>query len=161
VTRPSGSYTTHLDIRERLAKGETVTITAKERKVIHSHGRARCPELISIYHTLRKCYNGNGGPRLHSKVNLTTFTMRLWLRSALLVVALGACASPYGVLRSLTPEQIAAWAKVKDVVSSCAQVNTPWGPQKLVIVSVDKGLEATVTVDPDCKQVIKSGDAKK
>lgn len=74
-----------------------------------------------------------------------------WKLACLLILA--GCASPgTGIVGS--PEQIREMAKIKDAVAICVQLNTPWGPQRTSVVSVDKGLMATVTVDEQCKQTL-------
>ena len=70
------------------------------------------------------------------------------------VVLLTGCAgaSAYGTIG--TPEELRELRKIKDAVSVCTVINTPWGPQRSSAVSIDKGLTATVSVDDQCKQTL-------
>ena len=66
-----------------------------------------------------------------------------------LLLLLAGCASPgTGIVGS--PEQIREMAKIKDAVSICVQLNTPWGPQRTSVLSVDRGLIAEMSVDKEC-----------
>ncbi len=76
----------------------------------------------------------------------------LLLGAIAIMLVLSACAGTGQVTG--TPEQLRELAKVKDAVAVCVQLNTPWGPQRTSVVSVDKGLSATVSVDEQCKQTI-------
>lgn len=68
-------------------------------------------------------------------------------------MTLAACGGPLAT--SGTAMQIRELAKIKDAVSICTVAMTPWGPIRNTIASVDKGMEAEVTVDAECKQTLK------
>lgn len=53
----------------------------------------------------------------------------------------------------MTPEQLAAMAKVKDANVTCFKANTPYGTAVTVYVNVDKGVvpAGSVSVDAECK----------
>lgn len=74
-----------------------------------------------------------------------------------LSLMLGGCAGgPFGPdLAKMTAEQIKEAAKVRDAIVTCVEIGTPWGKQRAVTMSVDKGVVAngTVTVDSECKAV--------
>ena len=70
---------------------------------------------------------------------------------------LGGCAGgPFGPdLAKMTAEQIKEASKVRDAIVTCVEIGTPWGKQRAVTMSVDKGVvvNGTVTVEGDCKAV--------
>lgn len=71
------------------------------------------------------------------------------MKIVLLVLLLTGCATPY--IAQMTPEQIAAYAKVKEAGWGCirgvyagAVISTTWG-------NTDKGIIGTLSTDGDCK----------
>lgn len=70
-------------------------------------------------------------------------------------LVLGGCAGgPFGPdLAKMTAEQIKEASKVRDAVVTCVEIGTPWGKQRAVTMSVDKGVigNGQVTVDGECK----------
>ena len=86
--------------------------------------------------------------------------MKRLVRFSVALILLAGCASPgTGIVGS--PEQIREMAKIKDAVAICVQANTPWGPQRMSVVSVDRGLSATVSVDEQCKQTLSVSQPEK
>jgi hypothetical protein len=56
----------------------------------------------------------------------------------------------------MTPEQLAAYAKIKDANVMCIIANTPYGQARALFVNVDKGVvpNGMVKVDDQCKAEI-------
>jgi PBP1b-binding outer membrane lipoprotein LpoB len=74
-----------------------------------------------------------------------------WIVIVLLL--LSGCAGVQGY-QSMSPEQLAAMAKMKDATVNCIKGSTVWtGPYFVVMVQLDKGVipEGGITVDGDCK----------
>lgn len=82
--------------------------------------------------------------------------------AAIAVIPLfSACAGgPFGPdLAKMTAEQIKEASKVRDAIVTCVEIGTPWGKQRAVTMSVDKGVIAngSVLVDGECKATFQNG----
>ena len=81
--------------------------------------------------------------------------------AALSALALGGCAGvsmPFN-MDSMTPEQIAAFAKIKEANMGCLVANTPYGRGVGTFVNLDKGVlppGTSVSIDEQCKVTITS-----
>lgn len=73
--------------------------------------------------------------------------------SLLALVSIVGCTS---MPNTMTPEQIAQVVKDKNGISVCAVYTGTGGQGRVVVVNLDeyKGVNGTVTVDPDCKTTV-------
>ena len=67
------------------------------------------------------------------------------------VLLLSGCASQLLQPSQMTPEQLAAWAKVKDATMGCAQGTYAGARVVATWANVDKGIPSGITIDTDCK----------
>jgi hypothetical protein len=77
----------------------------------------------------------------------------------LLCTLIGGCAS--AGYQGMTPEQIAATAKMKDANVNCVVLNSPYGRGVTVFINLDKGVIplGTITVDSECKTTVSTSPA--
>lgn len=86
---------------------------------------------------------------------------RLVVVAAVAALALGGCAGvnmPFN-MDKMTPEQIAAFAKIKEANMGCLVVNSPYGRGVGTFVNLDKNVlppGASVSIDEQCKVTINS-----
>jgi hypothetical protein len=61
------------------------------------------------------------------------------------------CAGQLMQPQNMTPEQLTAWAKVKDATLGCAKGMYAGVSVLATYANIDKGIPAGVTIDTDCK----------
>lgn len=69
----------------------------------------------------------------------------------LCVVLVAGCAGQLIQPQNMTPEQLTAWAKVKDATLGCAKGLYAGVSVVATYANIDKGIPAGVTIDTDCK----------
>jgi hypothetical protein len=76
--------------------------------------------------------------------------------SILALLVLTACAA--NGYQNMTPEQIAATAKMKDANINCVIIASPWGKGVTTFLNLDKGVlpVGTITVDSECRITIRN-----
>jgi hypothetical protein len=76
--------------------------------------------------------------------------MRLIILTLVFVLVTG-CAGQLIQPQNMTPEQLTAWAKVKDATLGCAKGLYAGVSVVATYANIDKGIPAGVTIDTDCK----------
>jgi hypothetical protein len=80
------------------------------------------------------------------------------MKYLLMFLPLAGCAGMTG----MTPEQLEAAGKAKDVSVMCLQANGPWGKGQTIYLNIDKSVirDGSIAVDDACKVTFSNKDAK-
>lgn len=84
--------------------------------------------------------------------------MAQWLALCLVLLALTGCTN---ALASMSPEQLAVMAKMKDASVTCVRAVYIGAVVTMLFVSADKGVPASMTIADDCKTSIDTRPALK
>jgi hypothetical protein len=77
--------------------------------------------------------------------------MRMFFVLILGVMLLAGCGGQLIQPQNMSPEQLTAWAKVKDATLGCARGLYAGVSVVATYANIDKGIPAGVTIDTDCK----------
>jgi len=100
--------------------------------------------------------------QLEREVNSYRKKDAMKMLAVVLMVGLLAGCAPFNPA-SMSPEQLAAFAKIKDATVTCIIANTPYGKGSGLYINLDKGVltSGTVTIDDACKTTISNSAAPK